>query len=235
MEGWEKILPNQAFNSNLWLAKNGPFERAIYERILDVSGVGAPMDTFRLETSDRFTIEQMASSPVTLAFLQWLVRATGARSLLEIGAFVGVSAMYLASAMPAGGRLTSVEKFDEFAAIARRNFEKNGLAGAIELVVADAAVAIQDLAKTRTFDFVFVDGNKENYAGYVDAVAPCVTPGGLIVVDDAFFHGDALLAEPATEKGRGVKRALDRAKSMAGWDRTLLPISNGILVLRKHG
>lgn len=233
MDGWEKILPNQAFNRNLAALTDGPVEKQIYDCILDVGKVRAPADAFDLETSDRFSVEEMASSPITLSLLQWLIRLSGAKTAIEIGAFIGVSALYMASAMPPAGRLLSLEKFPEFAAIARRNIERNGLTDRIELRVADAAQVLPEIARAYRFDFAFIDGNKENYATYMHELAGAINPGGVMVVDDAFFHGDALRRSPTTEKGRGVRAALELAKSMAGWDLAFLPISNGMLLLRK--
>jgi predicted O-methyltransferase YrrM len=232
-EGWEKMLPNQAFNSNLFSADDGPFEAAAYKKILEVCGIGAPQDVFQIEQTDMFTIEEMASSPIVLNLLQWILRLANTRSVLEIGSFVGVSAMYMASALPADGKVVTIEKFDHFAEIAQRNIDKNGLSDRIDLICADALEVLPELVEGRSFDFVFIDGNKERYADYLAAVKDSVSPGGIIVVDDALFHGDALNADPSTEKGGGVRDCLGVVAGMQDWHRTLVPISNGILLIRK--
>lgn len=227
------MLPNQSFNSNLFGGEGGPFEAVAYKKILEVCGIGAPQDVFDLEQTDMFTIEEMASSPIVLNFLQWILRLANTRSVLEIGSFVGVSAMYMASALPADGKVVTIEKFDHFAEIAQRNIDKNGLSDRIELLCADALNILPELVSSRSFDFVFIDGNKERYADYLAAVKDSVAPGGIIVVDDSLFHGDALNADPTTEKGSGVRSCLAAVSEMNDWDRTLVPISNGILLLRK--
>lgn len=180
-----------------------------------------------------FTIEEMASSPMVLGFLQWLIDVAGVRRILEIGAFVGVSSMYMAEALPPGGELITIEKFDHFAEIARKIFSNYGFDGIISLIHGDAAEMIQTLDPAKPFDLVFIDGNKERYAEYFDDVAPLVRPGGIIVTDDALFHGDALNRSPESDKGRGVQAFLARAASATDWRRSLIPISNGLVLMRK--
>lgn len=230
---WDKVLPNQPFNSNLF---NGavPFERAIYETILRASNIKPPQQEFSLERSELFTIEEMASSPITLQLLRWLIRIIGAKRVLEIGCFIGVSALYFAKGLPPDGKVVTVEKFDRFAEIALRNFSANGLAHKIDLHCGDAGTIVPILDPAQPFDLIFIDGNKERYAFYLSAVTPLVRAGGIVVVDDAFFHGDALNDRPHSDKGQGVRACLDLAASQACWDCVLLPISNGIMLLTKQ-
>ena len=234
MESWQKILPNQEFNANLYEAGKVPVEQSIFELILGVSELSVPQATFDLEAPDDITIEEMASSPITMGFLQWLIALHDVRSILEIGAFVGVSAMYFANAVPADGRVVTIEKFDKFAGIARRNFERNEVAHKIDLINGDASDVLPGVVENRKFDLVFIDGHKEAYADYLELVAGAVSDRGIIVIDDALFHGDVLNQNPKTDKGAGVYAALERAKSMAGWRLILLPISNGMLLMMKE-
>lgn len=231
---WDKILPDQPFNRELFDEESVQFYQVLYRTIGEVSGFRSPAEEFDLELTDKFTIEEMASSPVSLAFLQLLIGLSGAHSVLEIGAFIGVSAMSMARALPQDGRLVTVEKFDHFAAIARRNFARNQLDRKITLLEGDAFEVVPTLRDQR-FDFVFIDGNKERYADYFELVQPLVGVGGLIVVDDAIFHGDALNGRPRTEKGQGVRRMLDVAAKAANYRRVLVPISNGVLLMHRTG
>jgi len=232
MAPWEKILPNQAFNTNLY---EGPgVERAIYETILESCAIHPPQEEFKLETSDLFTVEEMASSPVSLGFLQWLIRTTGARRVLEIGGFIGVSTLYIARALPRDGQVVSIEKFEEFSSIAKRNFESNGLAERIRLLCGDAGDIVPGLDPNESFDLAFIDGNKERYDYYLRSVIPLVRPGGIIAVDDALFHGDVMNRRPSTEKGRGVQACLKLVESLVDWPRVLLPVCNGLMLLTKR-
>jgi predicted O-methyltransferase YrrM len=230
---WEKLLPNQSFNSDQYKG-TVPIEQALYERILSTSGLLAPDVNFQVERSDLFTIEEMASNAVALGFLTWILRLIDARRVLEIGSFVGVSAMHFAKSMPADGHVVTIEKFDHFAAIARRNFAVNGFTDRIELVEGDAHNILPTLKDRGPFDLAFIDGNKERYADYFRLIEPMMTAKGVIVIDDAFFHGDVLNNSTQTEKGRGVRAVLEIAARMEGWNRILLPLSNGMMLMHRH-
>src|SRR6185436_17283891 len=98
---------------------------------------------FELLLSDTASVEEMASNPVQLRLLELIVRLTGAKRAIEIGAFIGLSAMVMARAMPAGGKLFTIEKFAHFADICRRNVAVNGLSERIEVIEGDALEVIE--------------------------------------------------------------------------------------------
>lgn len=229
---WDKVLPTQAYNSDQYSGA-APIEQSLYETILWSSGLAAPESNFRIEQTDLFSIEEMASNAVALGFIVWLLQLTRAKRVLEIGAFVGVSAMYFAQALPRDGRVVTIEKFDHFAGIARRNFAANGLQDRIDLVEGDAHEVLPSVRGKGPFDFAFIDGNKERYADYFRLVEPMMSPSGIIAVDDVFFHGDALSARPSSNKGRGVRDFLELAAKATEWRRILLPLSNGLMLMHR--
>jgi predicted O-methyltransferase YrrM len=230
---WDKLLPDQPLHRDHFTGAPERFFPALFETIMRTSGIKTPYEELDLVTTDKFTVEEMGSNPVALRFLQLLIRLSRARRVLEIGAFIGVSAMYMAKALPSGGELVTIEKFDHFADICRRNFERNGLADRITLLQGDAHAVIDGLPRSKPFDFMFIDGNKERYAEYMRRLEPLLAPGGLMIVDDALFHGDVLNAKPTTEKGQGARDALELAAGWTGYCRVLLPVANGMLMLMK--
>jgi len=225
----DKLLPDQ--EEHTYYFKGPDYVEALYTSICHASGIESPHEEFVLDYTEKFTVEEMASNPVNLRFLQFIVKISGAKRILEIGAFIGVSAMYFAKALPEGGEVVTIEKFDHFAAIARRNFERNGLAKKIRLIEGDAFDAIAKLPRNEKFDIVFIDGNKERYKQYMELTEPLLSAKGIMMVDDVFFHGDAINAKPTTEKGEGVKAVLDYAAGLKGWLRITLPLANGILMM----
>lgn len=229
---WDKLLPNQPFNSDQFSGSES-VEQSLYETIMWSSGISIPDRAFKIERSELFSIEEMASNAVALGFLTWLMKLIDAKKVLEIGSFVGVSAMHFARALPPEGRVITVEKFDHFAAIARRNFAANGLADRIELVEGDAHEVLPSVADRGPFDLAFIDGNKERYAEYFRLVEPMMSERSVIAVDDVFFHGDALSPTPNSEKGRGVRAFLELASSSTDWQRAALPLSNGMMLMCK--
>jgi caffeoyl-CoA O-methyltransferase len=228
---WDKLLPDQPLNNHYFHGQD--YHRALYDLIMRTGGLRPPTENFKIGLSDKVSIEEMASNPVQLRFLELIVRLLGARRIIEIGAFIGISAMTMARAMPPGGKLTTIEKFDHFADICQRNFVANGLADRIEVVQGDAFELIDKLPRDELFDLAFIDGNKERYAHYFEVLEPRVRSGGLILVDDILFHGDVLNPRPETEKGEGVKAFMELAAGRSDYLRLALPICNGLMLMQK--
>jgi predicted O-methyltransferase YrrM len=232
IEFYDHLLPNQA---NLLRYYTGnDFEATLYGAICRASGIQSPHEELVLEVSDRWRVEEMASNPVNLRFLQFLMQIAGVRRVLEIGAFVGVSTMYFARVVPEGGEVVSIEKFDEFAAIARRNFSANGLSDRIRLLEGDAIDVMRNLPVTEPFDLIFIDGNKERYKDYFLMAESLLSPRGIIVVDDCFFHGDAINETPSSPKGQGVRDFLDCIANRSEYLRLALPLANGMMLMTRQ-
>ena len=230
---WERILPPQPINNEFYGSPIGSYYRLLFDTISRSSEILLPTEEFDLVLSDKVSIEEMASSPIGLRFLELLVRLTNARRVFEIGTYIGLSAMVMARAMPPGGKVVTIEKFDHFAQIARENFKRNKLADKIDLLEGDAFEVIKKISKTERFDVIFIDGNKERYAHYFHVMEPLLRHGGLAIIDNSLFHGDVLNMSPRTEKGVGVKSFLDVASGLKDWLRLLVPISNGIMLMIK--
>jgi predicted O-methyltransferase YrrM len=230
----DRLLPDQPEQSKLFSGAQGTFLDQLYNTIVTASAIASPHEELKLELSERFRIEEMSSSPVNLRLLQVLMAMIGAKYVLEIGAFIGVSAIYMARALPQGGQVVTIEKYEPFWELCRKNFELNGVADRIRLLRGDAHELVASLPLDKPFDFVLLDGNKERYADYFGMIDPLVRPGGMIVVDDVFFHGDALNASPSTEKGRGVREFLNIASGRDDYMKIVLPISNGVMLMWKQ-
>jgi predicted O-methyltransferase YrrM len=218
---------------NQFVGSTDEYWAALYDAIVKASDIADPYRDFDLATTDLFTIEEMASNPILLRFLQFLVRFGRCRRVLEIGTFIGVSTMSFARALPAGGEVVTIEKFDKFAAVARENFSRNQLAERISLLCGDAHEILATLPRDQPFDLAFIDGDKGRYGDYFHMVDPLIANGGLVVVDDVFFHGDAINLAARSEKGAGVKRFLDEAAAAKGYLKIALPVANGMMLMLK--
>lgn len=229
----DKMLPGQPKNNQLFVGSDFYFR--LFEVICASSEIKPADQEFKLTLSDRVSVEDMASNPIQLRLLELLVKILRPQAILEIGAFIGISAMTMARALPPGGKLYTIEKFEHFADICRKNFRDNNLDQRIELINGDAMDVLDALLVTTSkIDMVFIDGNKENYADYFMKVAPHVRPGGLVLVDDVFFHGDVVNAMASTEKGRGCWEFMQLAKEEHGWCKLALPICNGLMIMMKR-
>lgn len=125
------------------------------------------------------------------AFLAFLVRLTGARRALEVGTFTGYSALCIASALPAEGELVACDVSEEWTGIARRYWQEAGVASRIDLRLAPAQETLAALveAEPATFDFAFIDADKEAYGAYYEAALALLRPGGLVALDNMLPDG----------------------------------------------
>ena len=148
--------------------------------------------------------------PESGALLNLLMRALGARDVLELGTSNGVSTVWLAEALAAtGGRLVSVELDAGRSRDARENLARAGLDGVVELRTGDAADALRD-SPDAAWDVVFLDAERPQYPGYWPDLARVIRPGGLIVADNAISHADQMQPfRDIVEADPRTKTALD--------------------------
>ena len=171
------------------------------------------------------------------AFLAMLVRLTGARRALEIGTFTGYSALAVAAALPADGRLTCCDVSDEWTQMARRYWREAGVAERIDLRLAPAADTLRDLLRESgpdSFDFAFIDADKTGYDVYYEACLVLLRPGGLMAFDNMLWSG--AVADPAqTDPDTTALRALNlKARDDSRVTSCLVSMSDGVLLARKH-
>jgi predicted O-methyltransferase YrrM len=144
----------------------------------------------RAETA-RLSSAGMQISADQGAFLAFLVRLTGARRALEIGTFTGYSALCIASTLPADGELVACDISEEWTAIAKRYWQEAGVASRITLRLAPAKETLAALSEEAagTFDFAFIDADKEAYGAYYEAALALLRPGGLMALDNMLPDG----------------------------------------------
>jgi caffeoyl-CoA O-methyltransferase len=167
-------------------------------------------------------------------FLQILVAATGARRAVEVGTFTGMSALCVARGMGPQGRLLCCDVSEEWTSIARRYWEKAGVADRIELRLGPAADTLRSLPVEPTFDFAFIDADKASYPIYYEEILKRLRPGGLVTVDNVLWSGDVV--RPDKQDGDVV--AIRRFNELVAADRrveaVIVPIADGLTVARKR-
>jgi predicted O-methyltransferase YrrM len=189
----------------------------------------------RVETSHRSNAI-MEIGPEQAAFMQLLARAIGARRYLEIGVFTGYSSLALALALPPDGRIVACDTNEEYTSVARRYWERAGVASKIDLRLAPALETLEWLVaeKAEPFDMAFVDADKENVDNYYEACLKLLRPGGLLLVDNVLWSG-AVLNASVTDADTAALRALNaKAGRDERVDVSLVPMCDGILIVRKR-
>jgi predicted O-methyltransferase YrrM len=147
-------------------------------------------------------------SPNEGKLLHLLARMQGARAILEIGTLAGYSTIWLARALPPGGRLVTLEADPRHADLARANLARAGLAGIVDVRVGPAMETLPRLAAERAgpFDLVFIDADKRNNPGYLEWSLKLSRPGTLIVADNVVRGGTVADPTTADPDAQGVRR-----------------------------
>ena len=167
-------------------------------------------------------------SPDEGKLLHVLLRAASARTVLEIGSLAGYSGIWLARALPPEGRLTTIEKDSRHAALARQAYAEAGVAGQVLLIEGDAREVLRTLAPG--FDAVFVDADKEPMAEYFRESVRLLRVGGLLLADNAFFHGAVVDQSDRSAQAEGVRAFNRLAATDARVISAVIPIRDGVVV-----
>ncbi|MFZ5557585.1 MAG: class I SAM-dependent methyltransferase [Pseudomonadota bacterium] len=217
--------------------KTFTLDARLYDYLASVSLREPPLlAELRRETAaDAFA--RMQVSPEQGQLMGLLVKLMGARRCLEVGVYTGYSSLCVALALPEDGRLVACDVNEEWTAVARRYWERAGVAGRIELRLAPALETLDALlaaGEAGRFDFAFIDADKENYPAYFERCLQLARPGGLIAVDNTLWYGkvaDPENHEPNTEAIRAFNRLVARDARV---DLSLVPIGDGLTLALKH-
>ncbi len=168
-------------------------------------------------------------------FLQFLVRAIGARKAVELGTLGGYSGIWIARGLANGGKLITLEKEPRHAEIAQEHFAAAGVSDRVEIRVGDAHQSLAGLVKDGPYDFVFIDAEKPGYPGYFDWALENTRLGGVIAAHNA-FRGGSVTDPNENDANTTAIRAFNRR--VAGESRvisTIYPAGDGTLIAVKTG
>lgn len=209
----------------------------LHQYLLDVSVDEDPVvKALRVRTA---TLEEhyMQISPEQGQFFKLLLKLMNARQVIEVGTYTGYSALCMAQAVGARGRVVCCDISEEWTAIGREFWEQAGVAERIDLRLAPALETLEQMrqaGEAGCFDFAFIDADKGNYQAYYEHLLDLIRPGGVIAVDNTLWSGR--VADPSEEEPDTVAiREFNRM--LAGDSRvmvSLVPIGDGLTLARKH-
>jgi len=208
----------------------------LYDYLYAHSGEPEVLQELRVETA-RLPNAGMQISPEQGQFMRFLVECLGARRCLEVGTFTGYSALAVALSLPADGRLIACDLNEEWTAVARRYWARAGVADKVELRLGPGLETLDRLladGQGESFDFAFIDADKEAYPDYYERCLSLLRRGGVLAIDNALWRGDVALPAKTDSDTVAIREVNARAVADSRVTASLVPIGDGLLLARKH-
>jgi len=187
-------------------------------------------DLYR-QTHIRFVNPNMATGHLQGKFLEFVSLMIGPENILEIGTFTGYSAICLAKGLKPGGKLITIEINDELTNFARSYFRRAGIESEVIQMTGKAQYIIPSLELK--FDLVFIDGDKREYIEYYQLVIDKVKPGGFILADNVLWGGKALEEETNDPQAAGIIAFNEMIKKDSTIEKVIIPLRDGLMLIRK--
>jgi len=180
---------------------------------------------------------RMQISPLQGAFLSMIAASIGAKRCIEVGVFTGYSALAVARVLPEDGLLVACDISDEWTSVGVPYWDQAGVAERIDLRLAPATEtlrALLDDGQAGTFDFAFIDADKENYEAYYELCLQLIRVGGLIAVDNVLWGGDVLDPTDTSQSTVSIVAFNEARRDDQRIDLSIVPIGDGVSLLRKR-
>jgi len=227
------IVEESPFLSNRTLS----LDDRTHEYLLSVSvDESELLRELREETAAENQFAVMQISPEQGQFMALLVKLIGARRALEIGTFTGYSSICIASALPDDGELICCDNSGDWTSMARKYWQKAGLQDKIKLYLQDASITLQQLlddSSAGSFDFIFIDADKQNYPLYYEQSLKLLRRGGLLAVDNTLWSGSVADPENMEPGTRAIRRFNEMVKNDTRVIKSLVPIGDGLTLIVK--
>ena len=191
----------------------------------------------RARTRQLGRVSAMQISPEQGALMALLVHSIGAKRALEVGTFTGYSALVVAEALAPQGVLVACDISEKWTSIAKEYWHKAGVEDKIDLRIGPAAETLTELmhgGQLRSFDFAFIDADKQGYVKYYESCLSLVRPGGIVCLDNIFWGGSVADPSRTDEDVEALREVTKRIHQDERVDAALVPIGDGLLVTRKR-
>lgn len=214
-----------------------PMTDRLYEYALSV-GLREPeaLRALREETG-KLAEGEWQIAPEQGPFLALLVQLMGAKKCLEVGTFTGYSAAWVASVLPADGKIVCCEVSDAYAAVARKHWAAAGLADRIDLRMGPAHNTLAGMiakGEAGTFDYAFIDADKARYNLYYERCLELVRPGGLVALDNTLWDGKVIDPAVTDLDTQAIRAINEKIFKDARVSLSFLPFADGLTLVRKN-
>jgi len=189
------------------------------------------------DETQKLPMAQMQIGPDQGQFLQLLVQLIGAKKTLEVGVFTGYSSLWVAMALPSGGRIVACDVSEEYTSVARRYWKEAGIDDKIELVLRPALETLDELianGQAGTFDFAFIDADKSNYDNYYERALQLLRRGGLIAIDNTIWSGRVAKPEENDVDTVAIRKLNEKLHQDERVSLSMLTVGDGLTLAMKR-
>ena len=194
----------------------------------------AIVDELESETKALGKVSQMQIAKEQGQFLEIIVKISKAKSCLEVGRFTGLSTLFIARGLPVDGKIITVDNSDEFLPMAKKYWQKDGVASNIESIIGSGTEVMQSLIDHKhLFDLIFIDADKNNYPNYYELALSLVPSNGIIIIDNMLWHGDVADVSKSDSQTKTIRELSVKINQDKRVEFSLLPLSDGLSFIRK--
>jgi len=188
------------------------------------------------EETEKLPESVMQISPLQGQFMSLILKSIRAEKALELGVFTGYSSLCIAMALPDDGKLIACDISEEWTAIARRYWKAANVDHKVDLKLAPAVVTLDELlqeGQQNSFDFAFIDADKENYEIYYEKTLALMRPGGMIMVDNVLWKRHVFDPKNMDVETQFIREFNQNRKFDKRVEISLIPVGDGITLIRK--
>jgi caffeoyl-CoA O-methyltransferase len=203
------------------------------ERYLEDNASAEPdiLKRLRKETFQKTTQPHMISGYLQGRFLSILSHILNPKNVLEIGTFTGYATLSMAEGLAEDGKIYTLDKNEDLAYLPQKYFDESEYSAQIEFILGDAKEEIKKLDVT--FDLVFIDADKENYAAYIELIKPKLRKGGVVLIDNVLWYGKVIEENPKDKSTQQIKLVNKIVTEDPDFENVILPLRDGVHLIRK--
>ena len=186
------------------------------------------------ETSKLGSVSQMQIAKEQGQFLEIITKLSKAKSCLEVGRFTGMSTLFIARGLSAEGKITTIDNSDEFLSLAKKYWDLDNMSSKIESIIGDGVEIMQSMIdRQHSYDFIFIDADKNNYPNYYELSLSLVPSNGIIIIDNMLWQGDVADEKKNDSQTNTIRDLNTKIQNDSRVDFSLLPLSDGLSFIRK--